>query len=38
VTPRVHHSAVAEYRAIDPEGNWFDLSGHGFLPPQHEQA
>jgi predicted enzyme related to lactoylglutathione lyase len=28
----------AEYRAIDPEGNWFDLSGHGFLPPQHEQA
>lgn len=23
----------AEYRAIDPEGNWFDLSAHGFLPP-----
>ncbi|QIQ01510.1 VOC family protein [Streptomyces liangshanensis] len=23
----------AEYRAIDPEGNWFDLSSHGFLPP-----
>ncbi|MGW6263295.1 VOC family protein [Streptomyces sp. NPDC055085] len=23
----------AEYRAIDPEGNWFDLSDHGFLPP-----
>ncbi|WIV55471.1 VOC family protein [Amycolatopsis nalaikhensis] len=23
----------AEYRAIDPEGNWFDLSEHGFLPP-----
>jgi catechol 2,3-dioxygenase-like lactoylglutathione lyase family enzyme len=24
----------AEYRAIDPEGNWFDLSAHGFLPPR----
>ncbi|WP_370947694.1 VOC family protein [Amycolatopsis sp. cg5] len=23
----------AEYRAIDPEGNWFDLSEHGYLPP-----
>ena len=23
----------AEYRAIDPEGNWFDLSAHGYLPP-----
>ncbi|HET6709140.1 VOC family protein [Amycolatopsis sp.] len=23
----------AEYRAVDPEGNWFDLSEHGFLPP-----
>ncbi|HEY3481729.1 MAG TPA: VOC family protein [Streptomyces sp.] len=23
----------AEYRASDPEGNWFDLSEHGFLPP-----
>ena len=20
----------AEYRAVDPEGNWFDLSEHGF--------
>ena len=20
----------AEYRAVDPEGNWFDLSQHGF--------
>ncbi|KIZ16427.1 hypothetical protein SNA_20555 [Streptomyces natalensis ATCC 27448] len=20
----------AEYRAIDPEGNWFDLSEHGY--------
>ncbi|MFC8096785.1 VOC family protein [Streptomyces sp. NPDC057301] len=20
----------AEYRAIDPEGNWFDLSAHGY--------
>ena len=26
----------AEYRAIDPEGNWFDLSGHGYLPAQNE--
>ncbi len=26
----------AEYRAIDPEGNWFDLSEHGFLPPSVE--
>ena len=24
----------AEYRAIDPEGNWFDLSAHGYLPPR----
>jgi len=23
----------AEYRAIDPEGNWFDLSEHGFGGP-----
>ncbi|WP_236245285.1 SgcJ/EcaC family oxidoreductase [Streptomyces sp. CC210A] len=23
----------AEYRAIDPEGNWFDLSAHGFGGP-----
>jgi catechol-2,3-dioxygenase len=28
----------AEYRAIDPEGNWFDLSEHGFLPPGVEQG
>jgi catechol 2,3-dioxygenase-like lactoylglutathione lyase family enzyme len=27
----------AEYRAIDPEGNWFDLSEHGFLPPDKEE-
>jgi catechol 2,3-dioxygenase-like lactoylglutathione lyase family enzyme len=27
----------AEYRAIDPEGNWFDLSEHGFLPPDREE-
>ncbi|UZI32792.1 VOC family protein [Streptomyces sp. VB1] len=26
----------AEYRATDPEGNWFDLSEHGFLPPERE--
>ncbi|MCU1682736.1 MAG: hypothetical protein JWQ81_3475 [Amycolatopsis sp.] len=28
----------AEYRAIDPEGNWFDLSAHGFLPPGVAEA
>jgi catechol 2,3-dioxygenase-like lactoylglutathione lyase family enzyme len=27
----------AEYRAMDPEGNWFDLSEHGFLPPDKEE-
>ncbi|MER6399902.1 SgcJ/EcaC family oxidoreductase [Kitasatospora sp. NPDC001603] len=30
----------AEYRAIDPEGNWFDLSAHGFggtEPPRSGQ-
>ena len=21
---------LAEYRAVDPEGNWFDLSEHGY--------
>jgi catechol 2,3-dioxygenase-like lactoylglutathione lyase family enzyme len=24
----------AEYRAVDPEGNWFDLSEHGFAAPE----
>jgi catechol-2,3-dioxygenase len=24
----------AEYRAVDPEGNWFDLSEHGFADPE----
>lgn len=24
----------AEYRAMDPEGNWFDLSEHGFGGPE----
>ncbi|MFG2191507.1 VOC family protein [Streptomyces sp. NPDC048639] len=24
----------AEYRAMDPEGNWFDLSEHGFGGPK----
>lgn len=24
----------AEYRAVDPEGNWFDLSEHGFDVPE----
>ncbi|MFF9647256.1 VOC family protein [Kitasatospora aureofaciens] len=31
----------AEYRAIDPEGNWFDLSEHGFggtEPSSSEQS
>ncbi len=27
----------AEYRAIDPEGNWFDISAGGFVPPRFEQ-
>ncbi|QKW09751.1 VOC family protein [Streptomyces sp. NA04227] len=27
----------AEYRAADPEGNWFDLSEHGFLPPERNR-
>ena len=33
--PAVRHTTkpFAEYRAIDPEGNWFDLSAHGYLPP-----
>ena len=30
---RASDRPFAEYRAIDPEGNWFDLSEHGFLPP-----
>jgi catechol 2,3-dioxygenase-like lactoylglutathione lyase family enzyme len=31
--PRPSDRPFAEYRATDPEGNWFDLSAHGFLPP-----
>jgi len=31
--PRHTTRPFAEYRAIDPEGNWFDLSAHGYLPP-----
>ncbi|GAA3437712.1 VOC family protein [Kutzneria kofuensis] len=37
--PAVRHTTrpFAEYRAIDPEGNWFDLSGHGYLPPGEQE-
>jgi len=37
--PAARHTTrpFAEYRAIDPEGNWFDLSGHGFLPPTEQE-
>ncbi|QIY96721.1 SgcJ/EcaC family oxidoreductase [Streptomyces sp. S1D4-11] len=28
----------AEYRAMDPEGNWFDLSEHGFGGPRPPSA
>jgi catechol 2,3-dioxygenase-like lactoylglutathione lyase family enzyme len=37
--PAARHTTrpFAEYRAIDPEGNWFDLSAHGYLPPGEQQ-
>ncbi|MFC0429860.1 VOC family protein [Kutzneria buriramensis] len=37
--PAVRHTTrpFAEYRAIDPEGNWFDLSAHGYLPPGEQE-
>ncbi|HEY5350236.1 MAG TPA: VOC family protein [Candidatus Lustribacter sp.] len=28
--PRPSDRPFAEFRAVDPEGNWFDLSEHGF--------
>lgn len=28
--PRPADRPFAEYRAVDPEGNWFDISQHGF--------
>ncbi|MCQ8187548.1 VOC family protein [Streptomyces sp. RCU064] len=31
---RFTNRPFAEYRAIDPEGNWFDLSAHGFGGPR----
>ncbi|WP_327417478.1 VOC family protein [Streptomyces sp. NBC_01233] len=30
---RASKRPYAEYRAIDPEGNWFDLSEHGYGIP-----
>jgi predicted enzyme related to lactoylglutathione lyase len=38
--PAVRHTdrPFAEYRAIDPEGNWFDLSAHGYLPPPEAES
>jgi catechol 2,3-dioxygenase-like lactoylglutathione lyase family enzyme len=30
---RFTNRPFAEYRAMDPEGNWFDLSEHGFGGP-----
>jgi catechol 2,3-dioxygenase-like lactoylglutathione lyase family enzyme len=32
--PRPSDRPFAEYRAVDPEGNWFDLSEHGFADPE----
>lgn len=31
--PRASLRPFAEYRASDPEGNWFDLSEHGYGVP-----
>ncbi|WP_327249899.1 VOC family protein [Streptomyces sp. NBC_01320] len=31
---RFTNRPFAEYRAMDPEGNWFDLSAHGFGGPR----
>lgn len=31
---RASKRPFAEYRAIDPEGNWFDLSAHGYGVPK----
>jgi hypothetical protein len=28
---RLADRPYAEYRAVDPEGNWFDLSEHGYV-------
>src|SRR5215831_12193804 len=30
---RASKRPFAEYRAMDPEGNWFDLSAHGYGGP-----
>ncbi|TDD58862.1 VOC family protein [Kribbella antibiotica] len=34
---RMTNRPFAEYRGIDPEGNWFDISAGGFVPPHLEQ-
>ncbi|MDX6362845.1 MAG: hypothetical protein QOC85_1855 [Streptomyces sp.] len=35
---RFTNRPFAEYRAMDPEGNWFDLSEHGFGGPKPPPA
>jgi hypothetical protein len=35
---RFTNRPFAEYRAMDPEGNWFDLSEHGFGGPRPPSA
>lgn len=35
---RFTNRPFAEYRAMDPEGNWFDLSEHGFGGPRPTPA
>jgi predicted enzyme related to lactoylglutathione lyase len=34
--PRPADRPFAEYRGVDPEGNWFDLSQHGFSTAESE--
>ncbi len=36
--PRITNRPFAEYRAIDPEGNWFDLSAGGFVPAHLDES
>jgi hypothetical protein len=35
---RFTNRPFAEYRAMDPEGNWFDLSEHGFGGPRAQSG
>lgn len=35
---RFTNRPFAEYRAMDPEGNWFDLSEHGFGGPRPKDS